>query len=137
MGSRRDDYSETDAVKYVCEYARRVLGVREIRDRQKDRCGWDLELVYPDDRVELVEVKGSVGLGPFEITRNELDKSRKYAGSYVVYFLAQQGTTQPALLRFDDFGERITDEQVRAESWAVIGWRKLNPVVIPIELPTD
>jgi hypothetical protein len=137
MRSRRDDYSETDAVKYVCEYARRVLGVREIRDRQKDRCGWDLELVYPDDRVELVEVKGSVGLGPFEITRNELDKSRKYAGSYVVYFLAQQGTTQPALLRFDDFGERITDEQVRAESWAVIGWRELNPVVIPIELPTD
>jgi hypothetical protein len=135
--SLHDDYSEKDAVKYVCEYARRVLGVSEIRDRQKDRCGWDLELVYPDDRVELVEVKGSVGLGPFEITSNELDKSRKYAGSYVVYFLAQQGTAQPSLLRFDDFGERIADEQVRAESWAVIGWRELNPVVIYVELPND
>jgi hypothetical protein len=135
--SRRDDYSEKDAVKYVCEYARRVLGVSEIRDRQKDRCGWDLELVYPDDRVELVEVKGSVGLGPFEITRNELDKSRKYAGSYVVYFLAQQGTAQPVLLRFDDFGGRIADEQVRVESWAVVGWRELNPVAIHIELPND
>jgi hypothetical protein len=94
-----------------------LLGVSEIRDRQKDRCGWGLELVYPDDRVELIKVKGSAGLGPFEITRNELDKSRKYAGSYIVYFLTQRGTAQPALLRFETSASGL----LRASACRVVG----------------
>ncbi|MEN3284999.1 MAG: hypothetical protein V7607_6139 [Solirubrobacteraceae bacterium] len=133
--SHRDQVSEKDAISYVREYARRVLGVTEIRDRQKDRCGWDLEFVYPDDRVELVEVKGSIALGPFEITRNELQKSRKHYGTYVVYVLAAQNTPRPLLLRFDEFGARVAEEHLRASSWDVVGWRELNPVVIDVELP--
>jgi hypothetical protein len=133
--SPRDEFSELDAIRYVWEYAERELGVREVRDRQRDRCGWDLEFVYPDGRVELVEVKGSVGLEPFEITRNELEKSRQHHADYVVYLLAEQAGERPLLLRFDDFGLRVAERHLRAASWAVIGWRDLDPVVIEVELP--
>ena len=53
----------------------------------------------------------------------------------MVYFLAQQSTSQPVLLRFDHFGPHVTDEHLRAASWSVVGWRDLDPTVIAVELP--
>lgn len=133
---RRDEHSEHDAVRYVSEYATRELGVVEIRDRQPDKCGWDLEFVYADGRLDLVEVKGSTSSRPFEITRNELEKSRTH-DNYVLYFLAGQGTDSPVLYRFDDFGTRVDDAtHLRAASWAVVGWQELDPQAIAVTLPS-
>jgi hypothetical protein len=131
---RSDDEIEEKAVAYVCTYARHILGVAEVRDVQQDDLGWDLEFVYANGDVELVEVKGSGGDGPFNLTVNELDQAREN-DNYVLYFLAEQRTGLPRLYRFDRFGTRVSEtEHLRPASWWVDGWRCLEPVLIPISV---
>ena len=129
---RSDELAERTAIEYVQEYAERVLHVQKITDRQRDKCGWDLEFTYGDGRIELVEVKGSNGEGPFGLTVNELTQA-KIHDNYVLYFLAEQATGIPKLYRFDEIGARIRpDDHLRVSSWWVSGWKQLNPDLIDI-----
>jgi hypothetical protein len=131
---RSDEEVERVAVELVSRYAREVLGVVEIRDRQAERIGWDLEFLHGDGRTELVEVKGSGGGGPFGLTVNELGAARRY-DDYVLYFVADVRTERPLLYRFDDLGSRVRDEHLSPASYWVSGWRELEPVLVEIHLP--
>ena len=130
QSKENDQRVERFAVEYVEEYAYRELGVEQVVDRQADRCGWDLEFIYGDRVRELVEVKGSRSDASFEITANELEKSREHE-NWILYFLANQAEA-PILYRFAGFGALAARPHLQARSWAVTGWRSLSPEVIEI-----
>jgi hypothetical protein len=130
-----DSAIERLAVEYVCKYARAVLEVVEIRDVQLDNKGWDLEFVFTDKTEHLVEVKGSRGSAVFAITRNELKQARIHS-NWVLYLVADLASVQPRMFRIDDFGSNATAHRLVAYQWAVIGWREMSPVEIPIR-PKD
>lgn len=129
---RSDEETEQRAIEYVTAYALRELGVEQVIDRQADKVGWDLEFHHASGAIDLVEVKGSGGSGPFGLTVNELTQARAH-DNYVLFFLADQRAEHPILYRFDDLGARIKEEShLRAASWWVKGWRELNPLMIKV-----
>lgn len=123
------------AIDYVCRYARAALEVAEIRDVQAEKKGWDLEFVFPDMTEQLVEVKGSRGSSVFAITKNELKQAQIHS-NYVLYFVMDLASPRPRMVRIDDLGSKAKGSLLVAYQWAVVGWREMSPVEIPI-LPQD
>lgn len=101
-------------------------------DRQDERIGWDLEFRLPDGTVELVEVKGSKGTGPFLISKNELKQARDQT-NYSLYFVyGLGGATLPRIARIPQLGAVVKEEQLVAASWAVDRWDELPYEEIPV-----
>jgi hypothetical protein len=118
---------EERAVATFVRYAKERLGATDVIDRQRDNCGWDLDVFLLDGRTLAVEVKGSSGHTPFILSPNELRVARATPG-YTVYHVA--GIADPAtavMYRFDDLGAQLPDDEALSVSgWVVVGWQSLE-----------
>jgi len=119
-------------MKIVEKYGYTVLKATEVRDVHTLNYGWDLEFHYADGRWEQIEVKGSSGVGPFIITRNEWKAAREQS-DYALFHVTNVGNADLAAMRiFRRLGERLTEDQMTSLSWIVNDWAQLQPEEIPI-----
>jgi hypothetical protein len=118
---------EERAVETVVQYLKTRLRATEVIDRQRDNCGWDLDVYLPDGRTIPVEVKGSSGRTPFILSPNELRVARE-TPAYTVYHVT--GIADPdgaRMYRFEDIGAQLGDDSALSVSgWAVVGWQSLT-----------
>jgi hypothetical protein len=125
---------EEVAMKIVERYGYAAANATTVRDVHLANCGWDLEFHFADGRWEPIEVKGSSGVGPFVITRNELRAAREHA-DYVLFHVTNVGHPERAALRvFRGLGKRLTEDRMTCLSWVVDDWIRLEPEEIPIEV---
>jgi hypothetical protein len=128
-----DEEAERRAVKIVTRYGYEVKGALEVRNVERENKGWDLEFHFADRVWQPVEVKGSLGHGPFVITPNEWSASQRHR-NYVLYHVV--GIANPATARlrcFTGLGARLHESHVKSMSWVVTGWRELGPEEIPLD----
>mgnify|MGYP000038167924 CR=1 FL=1 len=125
--------AERRAVEIAVRFAREQLGVGQVRDRQTDNVGWDLEFEYSTGYVEYAEIKGNSGNDPFFLTPNELAKARQHA-NYVLYQVANLANPRETVLRrYERFGEGLSDAHLRIGTYLVTGWLNLRREEFPIE----
>lgn len=136
-GKRRPRPEVVDFVQPDPEIERRAMetvtryGVERLRARVEDvheqNLGWDLEFHFGDGKWWPVEVKGSSGDGFFIITPNEWRAAQEHPD----YLLCQvTGIANPARAKmrvFHDLGAGLDEDLLSGLSWAVTGWRELEP----------
>lgn len=124
---------EERAVETFVKYAMERLGATDVIDRQRDNCGWDLDVYLRDGRTLPIEVKGSSGHTPFILSPNELRVARATPG-YTVYHVAGIADPPTAVMyRFEDIGTQLPDDDALSVSgWAVVGWQSLEYVAIDV-----
>lgn len=121
-----DPEIERRAMETVTRYGRERLGAR-VHDVHEQNLGWDLEFHFAGGTWWPVEVKGSSGDGFFIITPNEWRAAQEHPD----YLLCQvTGIASPSRAKmrvFHDLGAGLDEDLLSGLSWAVTGWRELEP----------
>ena len=93
---RRRKQIETAAIRCVMNYYGKELQY-EVKDRQDEKCGWDLE-ASKDGIVLHLEVKGVAGSGiAVELTANEFKWMKKNRATYRVCIVTDALSKTPTL----------------------------------------
>lgn len=121
LGSAAREEVETRAIQIAKRFAESLTGYRGVNDVQDQNKGWDLEILFDNEKWEPIEVKGFGGkAGSFIITRNELKASDR--SDYRVFLITGVSLGRGQVIVLEHLAEWLKADDLKAMAWEVSNW---------------
>lgn len=106
---KRDDEIERIGMEISMNHER--LAGRTPEDVSAENLGFDVRSTDVQENQRYIEVKARAGIGPVELTQNEVFKARILGESYFLYVVMDAGTSSPSLHMYQNPAEILAFEE--------------------------